>query len=87
MNLVPIGTNVFFPGSYVSLQTKGTGSPARIATRNWGDASKAECPLSSSFPLRRDPFPPVFVMETAENCTSHDLAVLAEGMSVMTLQR
>jgi hypothetical protein len=87
MNLVPIGTYEFFPSSYVSLQTKGTGSPTRTANRNWGDAIKTECPLSSSFPLRRDPFPPVFVMETAENCASHDLAVSGEGMSVVTLQR
>jgi hypothetical protein len=28
----------------------------------------------------------VFVMETAENCASHDLAVSGEGMSVVTLQ-
>ncbi len=37
--------------------------------------------------LRRDPFSPVLVMETAEHCASHDLAVLGEGMSVVTLQR
>jgi hypothetical protein len=48
---------------------------------------KAECPLSSSFPLRRDLFPPVFVMETAEHCAIRDLAVLSEGMSVVTFPR
>jgi hypothetical protein len=87
MNLVPMGTNDFFPNSFVSLQTKGAGSPARTATRNWGGAIKAECALSSSFPLRRDPFPPVCVVESAENCAGHDLAVLGEGMSVVTLQQ
>ncbi len=28
------------PNLFVSLQTKGTYSPARTATRNWGDAIK-----------------------------------------------
>ena len=85
MNLVPMGTNEFFPNSCVSLQTKGTGSPARKATRIWGDAIKAQCPLSSYRPSRGDPFPAVFVMEAAENRVSHDLAVLDEGMSILTL--
>jgi len=40
MNLVQIGTHEFFPNLFVSLQTKGTYSPARTATRNWGDAIK-----------------------------------------------
>jgi hypothetical protein len=29
MNLVQIGTNEFFPQAFVSLQTKGCGSPKR----------------------------------------------------------
>jgi hypothetical protein len=48
MNLVQIGTNEFYPNSFVCSETKGTYSPARTATRNWGDAIKAQCPLSSS---------------------------------------
>jgi hypothetical protein len=36
MNLVQIGTNEFFPNSFVSLRTKCACSPARTATRNWG---------------------------------------------------
>lgn len=88
MNLVPMGTYEFFP-QLVRLvaNERGTSSPVRTANRNWGDGIKAECPLSSSFLLRGDPFPPVFVMETAENCASHDLAVSCEGMSVVALQR
>ena len=87
MNLVQIGTNEFSPNLFVSLQMKGTYSPARTATRNWGDAIKVQRLLNSSCPSRGDPLPPVLVMETAENCASHDLAVLREGMSVVTLQR
>jgi hypothetical protein len=66
MNLVQIGTNEFFtPNSFVSLQTKGTYSPARTATRNWGDAIKVQRLLNSSCPSRGDLFPPVLVMEAA----------------------
>ena len=36
---------------------------------------------------RGDPFRPVFVMEAAENRASHDLAILGEGMSIVTLPR
>ena len=43
--------------------------------------------LNSSCPSRGDPFPPVFVMEIAENCASPNLAVLGQGMSVVILQR
>ena len=38
-------------------------------------------------PSRGDPIPPVFVMEAAENRASRDLAVLGEGMSIVTLHR
>ncbi len=38
-------------------------------------------------PSRSDPFPPVFVMEAAENHASHNLAVLGKGMFVVILQR
>lgn len=87
MNLVQIGTNEFFPPLIRPVATKGAYSPARTATRNWGNAIKAQRLLNSSGPSRGDPFPPVFVMETAENCASHDLAVWGEGMPVVTLQR
>ena len=73
-NLGQIGTKEFLP------------QPVRL-TASERDAIKAQCPLSSSRPSRGDPFPPVFVMETAENCASRDLAVFGEGMSVVTLQR
>ena len=73
MNLVQIGTNEFFPNSFVSLQTKGTYSPARTATRNWGGAIKVHRLLNSSWPSRGDPFPPALVMEAAENHASHTL--------------
>jgi hypothetical protein len=43
--------------------------------------------MSSSRPSRGDPFPPVFVMEAAENRASRDVAVLGEGMSIVTLPR
>ena len=82
MNLVQIGTNEF-----VSLQTKRSYSPARTATRNWGDAIKVQRLLNSSCPSRGDPFPPVLVMEPAENHASHYLAVLGKGMFVVILQR
>jgi hypothetical protein len=42
--------------------------------------------LLSSRPSRGHPFPAVFVMEAAENRTSHDLAVLGEKMPVTALQ-
>jgi len=75
MNLVQIGAS---PNLFVSLQTKGTYSPARTATRNWGDAIKVQRLLNSSRPSRGDSFPPVLVMEAAENHASHNLAVLGK---------
>ena len=57
----------------------------RAATRNWGDAIKVQRLLNSSCPSRDDPFPPVLVMEAAENHASHNLAVLGKGM--FALQR
>ena len=44
-------------------------------------------PSDSSLLSRGDSFPPVFVMEAAENCASRDVAVLNEGMSIVTLPR
>jgi hypothetical protein len=43
--------------------------------------------LNSSRPSRGDSFPPVLVMEAAENHASHNLAVLGKGMFVVILQR
>jgi hypothetical protein len=86
-NLGQIGTNEFLPQP-VRLAASERHRPSRLYRyRNWRDAIKAKCPLSSSRPSRGDPFPPVFVMEAAEHCASRDLAVSGEGMSVATLQR
>jgi hypothetical protein len=43
--------------------------------------------LNSSCPSRGDLFPPVLVMEAAENHASHNLAVLGKAMFVLILQR
>ena len=83
MNLVQIGTDEFFPPTRSSRCKRSR----PYSHQKLGDAIKAQCPLGSSRPSRGDPFPPVFVMEAAENRASHDLAVLGEGMSVLTLQR
>lgn len=85
MNLVQIGTNEFFPQLVRLAASERPGSPARTATRNWGDAIKARWHVSSSRPLRGDSFPLLFEMEAAENRASHDRAVLDQGMSVVTL--
>lgn len=76
-----------YPNPFVSPQAKGTGLPVCTGIRNWREAIKAQCPLSSSRPSRGDPFAPVFVMEAADNRASRDLAVLGEGMSIVTLSR
>ena len=83
-NLGQIGTKEFLPQP-----VRLAASETRLCTgiRNRGDAIKAQCPLSSSRPSRGDPFPPVFVMEAAENRASRDLAVLGEEMSIVTLPR
>jgi hypothetical protein len=87
MNLGQTGTNEFLPQPVRLAASEGTGLAARTGIRNWGDAINARCPLSSSRPSRGDPFPPVFVMEAAENRASQNLAVLGEGMFVVILQR
>ena len=84
--MVPMGTNEFFP-QLIRLAANERHSPARTATRNWGDAIKAQRLLNSSWPSRGDPFPPVLVMEAAENHASHNLAVMGKGMFVVILQR
>jgi hypothetical protein len=66
---------------------KASAVASALPTRNWEDAIKAQRPLSSSRPSRSHSFPPVLVMEAAENRASHDLAVLGERMPVVTLQR
>jgi hypothetical protein len=50
--LVPIGTYELFPQLVRLVANERHRPPACTANRNWGDAIKAECPLSSSFPLR-----------------------------------
>ena len=87
MNLVQIGTNEFFP-QLIRLAANERHLQSRpYSNQNWGDATKVQRLLNSSWPSRGDPFPPVLVMETAENRASHDLAVSGEGMSVVILQR
>ena len=87
MNSVQIGTNEFFPQLIRLAANERHLRPARTATRNWGDAIKVQRLLNSSCPSRGDPFPPVLVMEAAENHASHNLAVLGKGMFVVILQR
>jgi hypothetical protein len=82
MNLVQIGTNEFFPQLIRLAANERHLQPARTATRNWGDAIKVQRLLNSSCPSRGDPFPPVLVMDTAENHASHNLAILGKGMFV-----
>jgi hypothetical protein len=87
MNLVQIGTNEFFP-QLIRLAA----NERRLQSRPYsnpeigGDAIKVQR-LNSSCPSRGDPFPPVLVMEAAENHASHNLAVLGKGMFVVILQR
>ena len=57
MNLVQIGTNEFFPQLIRLAANKGTYSPARTETRNWGDAIKAQRLLNSSSSFTRRFFP------------------------------
>jgi hypothetical protein len=51
-----------------------------------GDAIKVQRLLNSSRPSRGDSFPPVLVIEAAENHASHNLAVLGKGMFVVIVQ-
>ena len=87
MNLVQIGTNEFFPQLILLAANERHLQSRPYSNQKWGDAIKVQRLLNSSCPSRGDPFPPVLVMETAENCASHDLAVSGEVMSVVTLQR
>ncbi len=90
MNLVQIGTNEFFPqlirlaANERHLQSRPY-SNQKLGRR--GDAIKVQRLLNSSRPSRGDSFPPVLVMEAAENHASHNLAVLGKGMFVVILQR
>ena len=86
-NLGQIGTKEFLPQPVRLTASEGQSLPVCTGIRNRGDAIKAQCPLSSSRPSRGDPFPPVFVMEAAENRASHNLAVFGKGMFVVILQR
>ena len=87
MNLAQIETNEFFP-QLIRLAANERHLQSRpYSNRNWGDAIKVQHLLNSSCPSRGDPFPPVLVMEAAENHASHNLAVLGKGMFVVILQR
>ncbi len=88
MNLVQIGTNEFFPqlirlaANERHLQSRPY-SNQKLGRRD----QKVQRLLNSSRPSRGDSFPPVLVMEAAENHASHNLAVLGKGMFVVILQR
>jgi hypothetical protein len=87
MNLVQIGTNEFFP-QLIRLAANERHLQSRpYSNQKLGDAIKVQCLLNSSWPSRGDPFPPVLVMEAAENHASHNLAVLGKGMFVVISQR
>jgi hypothetical protein len=85
MNLVQIGANEFFH-ELVRLAVCNRQSRP-YSHQKLGDAIKAQRLLNSSCPSRGDPFPPVFVMDAAEDRASHDLVVFGQGMSLVTLQR
>ena len=88
MNLVPKGTKGFFPPTHSSrCKRKAPTVPPVQQPEIGGDAIKVQRLLNSSWPSRGDPFPPVLVMETAENHASHNLAILGKGMFVVILQR
>jgi hypothetical protein len=87
MNLVQVGTNEFFPQLVRLVASEKARQPRPYSHSKLGTRSKRSVPLSSSRPSRRDSLPLIFVMEAAENRASHDLAVLGQGMSVVTLLR
>ncbi len=86
--LVQTGTNEFFPqlirlaANERHLQSRPY-SNQKLGRRD----QKVQRLLNSSRPSRGDSFPPVLVMEAAENHASHNLAVLGKGMFVVILQR
>ena len=87
MNLVQIGTNEFFP-QLIRLAANERHLQSRpYSNQKLGRPIKVQRLLNSSCPSRGDPFPPVLVMEAAENHASHNLAVLGKGMFVVILQR
>jgi hypothetical protein len=79
MNLVQMGTNEFFPqlirlaANERHLQSRPY-SNQKLGRRDQSAASSRL--LNSSCPSRGDLFPPILVMEAAENHASHNLAVL-----------
>ena len=76
MNLVQIGTNEFFP-QLIRLAANERHLQSRpYSNQKLGRRDQVQRLLNSSRPSRGDPFPPVFVMEAAENRTSRDVAVL-----------
>jgi hypothetical protein len=67
MNLVQIGTNEFLPQL---IRLAANERHLQYRPYSWGDAIKVQRLLNSSCPSRGDPFPPVLVMEAAENHAS-----------------
>lgn len=76
MNLVPRGTNEFFPQLVRLVANEGHRQSHSYSHQKLGRRKQSGVFAELLFPLRRDPFPPVFVMETAENCASPDLAAV-----------
>jgi hypothetical protein len=87
MNLVQIRTNEFFPQFVSLVASEGHRQSRPHSYQKLGRRDQSAVPSDLSRPSRSDPFPPVFVMESAENHASFDLAVLGQGMSLLTLQR
>jgi hypothetical protein len=87
MNLVQIGTNEFFPQLIRHAAKRKAPTVPPVQQPELRDAIKVQRLLNSSWPSRGHPFPPVFVMEAAENHASRNLAVLGKGMFVVILHR
>ena len=76
MNLVPRGTNEFFPQLVRLVANERHWRSHSYSHQKLGRRKQSGVSTELFLPLRRDPFPPVFVMETAENCASSDLAAV-----------
>ena len=87
VNLVQIGTNEFFPKLIPLVANERHLQSRPYSNQKLGrrDQSAASSELFLSFTRRS--FPPVLVMEAAENRASRNLAVLGKGMFVVMLQR
>ena len=87
MNLVQIGTNEFFPQLILLAANERHLQSRPYSNQKLGRRDQVQRLLNSSYPSRGDLFPPVLVMEAAENRASRDVAVLGKGMSIVTLPR